>query len=452
MTDETSYRIVCEELNLILQVKVLTLDEERALFMDLRNMVEKGDDLIDINYYRKYIVKHFVVNLESIGEHAPDPDEDEDEYNSFVESLYECIIGVFPMFSIEFICSDINKESFLKLNGKHMSEELLKVLGHGIKPVEEKETKTISNIEEINDLEKHLKENIISQDSAIEAVVRSVKLKASGLSDQCALLFVGPTGVGKTELAKLLGKMYSGNFFKINCAEYAASHEYSKLIGAPPGYSGHEKKSILSEKSEQSDSWVFLFDEIEKAHHKLYDFLLSLLDDGTCTDNLGNVLNFKNSIFIFTSNKGMDEVKTESVGFASLRTQTLEALRKNTDETVRGSLKSHFSAEFLNRLDDVIVFNQLSKQDVKKIVYMNLEELPIEISTTLVNKVTEEAYSVEYGARNVARYIKTNIAPAVADAILSNKVPKNSTFYKTRFNKGQFSIIDVVDYEENKSA
>lgn len=452
MTDETSYRIVCEELNLILQVKVLTLNEERDLFMDLRSMVEKGEDLIDINYYRKYIVKHFVLNLESIGEHAPDPDEDEDEYNSFVESLYECIIGVFPMFSIEFVCADINKESFLKLNGKHMSEELLKVLGHGIKPVEEKESKRISNIEEINDLEKHLKENIISQDSAIEAVVRSVKLKASGLSDQCALLFVGPTGVGKTELAKLLGKMYSGNFFKINCAEYAASHEYSKLIGAPPGYSGHEKKSILSEKSEQSDAWVFLFDEIEKAHHKLYDFLLSLLDDGTCTDNLGNVLNFKNSIFIFTSNKGMDEVKTESVGFASLKTQTLEALRKNTDETVRGSLKSHFSAEFLNRLDDVIVFNQLSKQDVKKIVYMNLEELPIEISTTLVNKVTDEAYSVEYGARNVARYIKTNIAPAVADAILSNKVPKNSTFYKTRFNKGQFSIIDVVDYEENKSA
>jgi len=111
--------------------------------------------LIDINYYRKYIVKHFVVNLESIGEHAPDPDEDEDEYNSFVESLYECIIGVFPMFSIEFICSDINKESFLKLNGKHMSEELLKVLGHGIKPVRgERNQNKYSNIEEINDLEK----------------------------------------------------------------------------------------------------------------------------------------------------------------------------------------------------------------------------------------------------------------------------------------------------------
>jgi len=452
MTDKTSYRIVCEDLNLILQVKVLTLDEERTLFMNLRDMVEKGQELINTNSYREYLVKYFVLNLDSIGEHAPDPEEDEDEYASFVESIYECLIGVFPMFSLEFICADINKESFLKLNGKHMSEELIKILGHGIKTVEEKQTKVISSMGEIEDLESHLKDNIISQDSAIESVIRSVKLKASGLSDQCALLFVGPTGVGKTELAKLLGKMYSGNFFKINCAEYAASHEYSKLIGAPPGYSGHEKKSILAEKSEKSDAWVFLFDEIEKAHHKLYDFLLSLLDDGTCTDNLGNILNFKNSIFIFTSNKGMDEVKMDSLGFASLKTQTLESLRKNTDETVRSSLKSHFSAEFLNRLDDVIVFNQLSKEDVKKIVYMTLEELPIEISTSLVNRVTDEAYSVEYGARNVARYIKANIAPAVADAILSNKVPKNSTFYKSRYTKGQFKIIDVVDYEQNKSA
>lgn len=452
MTEQTSYRIVCEELNLILQIKVLTLDEERVLFSNLRDMVQNGDDLIDINYYRKYIVLHFVLNLDTLGEHAPDPEEDEDEYASFLESLYECIISIFPMFSIEFICADINKESFLKLNGKHMSEELIKVLGHGIKPVEEPESKRITNIEEINELEEYLKDNIISQDSAIESVVRSVKLKASGLSEQCALLFVGPTGVGKTELAKLLGNKYSGNFFKINCAEYAASHEYSKLIGAPPGYSGHEKKSILAEKSEQSDAWVFLFDEIEKAHHKLYDFLLSMLDDGTCTDNLGNVLNFKNSIFIFTSNKGMDEVKMDSLGFASLKTQTIESLRKNTDETVRSSLKSHFSAEFLNRLDDVIVFNQLSKSDVKKIVYMVLEELPIEVGTTLVNKVTDEAYSVEYGARNVSRYVKTHIAPAVADAILSNKVPKNSTFYKSRFNKGKFNIIDVKDIEENKSA
>ena len=153
----------------------------------------------------------------------------------------------------------------------------------------------LSSLEELELLEQHFGDNIVGQKDAIRALMRSLKLMASGLADHSSFLFVGPTGVGKTQIAKLLGEKFNGNFYKVNCAEYAGGHEYAKLIGSPPGYVGHSEKSLLAEKAEQSNSWVFLFDEIEKAHHKLYDFLLSLLDDGTCTDNMGQVLDFTQS-------------------------------------------------------------------------------------------------------------------------------------------------------------
>ena len=155
-------------------------------------------------------------------------------------------------------------------------------------------------IEDVNLLHTRFKDNIVGQKEAITSVINGIKVNAAGLSKHTSFLFVGPTGVGKTQLSKILGKHYSGDFYKINCAEYASGHEYAKLIGSPPGYVGHSEKSLLGEKADISNRWVFIFDEIEKAHDKFYDFLLSLLDDGTCTDNLGNVLDFSESVFIFT--------------------------------------------------------------------------------------------------------------------------------------------------------
>ena len=216
----------------------------------------------------------------------------------------------------------------------------------------------LSSIGDITAVEDYLKENIIGQRDAIASLVNSLKLMASGLAKHASFLFVGPTGVGKTQLAKLLGEKFSGNFYKINCAEYAGGHEYAKLIGSPPGYVGHTDKSFLAEKAEQSNRWVFLFDEVEKAHHKLYDFLLSLLDDGTCTDNLGTVLDFSESIFIFTSNQGIGDIKRESVGFNRSEEQVTD---KVTGDVIRKSIKSHFSPEFLNRLDDLVLFTSLTK-------------------------------------------------------------------------------------------
>ena len=303
----------------------------------------------------------------------------------------------------------------------------------------------LSSIEELERLDNYLKDNIVGQRNAIQALMKSLKLMASGLAKHSSFLFVGPTGVGKTQLGRLVGGQFSGNFYKINCAEYAGAHEYSKLIGAPPGYIGHTESSLLGEKAEESNRWVFLFDEIEKAHHKLYDFLLSLLDEGTCTDNLGNTLDFSESIFIFTSNQGLGEIKRDSVGFD--RDKEVVS-KKVTQEVINNSIKKHFSPEFLNRLDDIIFFDSLSRSEVKKITSLQLDELPIEKTDALVEFVVDGGYSDEYGARNIARFIKNNISDKVADAILGKLIPKKTgNLYTPRIVKGTVKIINTKKYQ-----
>ena len=209
---------------------------------------------------------------------------------------------------------------------------------------------------------------------------------------------------------------------------------------------GHSEKSLLGEKAEKSNKWVFLFDEIEKAHEKFYDFLLSLLDDGTCTDNMGNILDFSESIFIFTSNQGMSKVSYgKKLGFGSGEVDDLETFNQSKDLIV-GSVKEKFSSEFINRIDDILLFNALTKDDIFEIVHLNLEELPIVVSEELVNYVVEGAYSVEYGARNIKRFIKNNITTHIADAILNNKVPKTGDYYKFDLSESEAKIIDLKNY------
>ena len=209
---------------------------------------------------------------------------------------------------------------------------------------------------------------------------------------------------------------------------------------------GHTEKSLLGEKAAQSNQWVLLFDEVEKAHSKLHDFLLSLLDDGTVTDNLGNILDFSESIFIFTSNQGVSELKYDSLGFS--QGQDEERQTKINSEVISKSVKRNFSPEFLNRMDDMILFNSLSKKDVKKIASLELDKIPIKQTEKLVEYVVANGYSPEYGARNIARFIKNNISIKVADAILKKLVPKKQgEFYTPRMEKGEVKIIDTKKYE-----
>jgi len=443
MNKKKTYRIVCSELNLVLFVKGYSLGEEQKLYTSLRNKILKEDKPIKVEDYKNFIVKKFLMDADAFFEMLGT--EDVLELQEAIEAAYDAIIELYPPFALEFICQDLNTDTFMA----GVERRFLKHIKDQINQKhEEGSCVSLSSIEDINNLEDYFKENIIGQRRALDAIVKSLKLMASGLGGHSSFLFVGPTGVGKTQVGKLLGEKFSGNFYKINCAEYAGGHEYAKLIGSPPGYVGHTEKSLLAEKAERSNSWVFLFDEIEKAHYKLYDFLLSLLDDGTCTDNMGQVLDFSESIFIFTSNQGVGEINRDPVGFG----QAPEVTQDITDSIITNSVKKHFSPEFLNRIDDIVLFNSLTKVEVKKIAELQLDLLPIKVTAPLIDFVVEYGYSAEYGARNIARFIKNNITDKVADAVLNKLIPKKEgDYYMSRIVKGEVKIIDTKKYNVSSS-
>lgn len=437
-TNENIYRAVCRDLNTVLLIKGMTLDEEKALYWSIKKRVKDSEKPVNLEDYKKYLVQKFVLDVDVIMHHIQNSDMYEEE--EIYDIVYDHIISLYPNFSMSFICTDLNSNTFMSgLNDSSIFDKLRKKLGED----KDEQDINLSSLDDIKAAEKAFRKNILGQDEAIDSVIKALKLTATGLSQGTSFLFVGPTGVGKTELAKILGEKYSGNFYKINCAEYAGGHEYAKLIGSPPGYVGHTEKSLMAEKAEKSNRWVFLFDEIEKAHHKLYDFLLSLLDDGTCTDNMGNVLDFSESLFIFTSNKGIVESKQRRVGF----TQNDPTEEEKVD-AVKNSVKGHFSPEFMNRIDEVVVFNSLTKKDVRKIAKLQLGKIPIQITEPLVDYVVKHGYSREYGARNIARFIKNNISDKIADAILNKKVPrKEGEYYSPKITKDGVKIYDVKNFE-----
>tara|TARA_R110000796_G_scaffold117128_2_gene229767 strand:+ start:204 stop:1532 length:1329 start_codon:yes stop_codon:yes gene_type:complete len=438
MSKKKTYRVVCPELDLVLFVKGYSLTEEQKLYESLRDKILKEDKSIKIEDYKTFIVRKFLIDVEGFFD-LLDTD-DLEEMNDGVDAAYNAIVGLYPPFALEFICTDLNTDTFMS----GVERRFLKHIKDQIQSKSEQGgSVALSGIEDINSLEEFFKDNIIGQRKALDAIIKALKLMASGLSGHSSFMFVGPTGVGKTQVGKLLGEKFSGNFYKINCAEYAGGHEYAKLIGSPPGYVGHSEKSLLAEKAEESNQWVFLFDEIEKAHHKLYDFLLSLLDDGTCTDNMGTVLDFSESIFIFTSNQGAQDIKRNPVGFDRVG----DIKQSITDGVIRDSIKNHFSPEFLNRIDDIVVFNSLTKPEVRKIAELQLEDLPIKATTPLIDYIVEKGFSSEYGARNIARFIKNNISDKIADAILNKLVPKkDGAYYTPRIVKGEVKIIDTQKY------
>ena len=442
-----NYKVVCSPLDLVLVVKKFNLEEEKRLYDSVQKKLNSAKEPIRVDTYKDFILKEFLVDYLGLIEMLPT---DLEEKSIVIEAVYNAITDLYVPFKLEIVCADINSGLFLEGEVSEVIQKIQKKFAKNVLKYPEAELETfcsgIQTMKDLEDLEQNLLDNIIGQDEAVKTLIKNIKLNAAGLANHTSLMFVGPTGVGKSELAKILGQSYSGNFFKINCAEYSNGHEYAKLIGSPPGYVGHSEKSLLGEKAEKSNKWVFLFDEIEKAHEKFYDFLLSLLDDGTCTDNMGNILDFSESIFIFTSNQGMSKVSYgKKLGFGSCEVDDLETFNQSKDLIV-GSVKEKFSSEFINRIDDILLFNALTKDDIFEIVHLNLEELPIVVSEELVNYVVEGAYSVEYGARNIKRFIKNNITTHIADAILNNKVPKTGDYYKFDLSESEAKIIDLKNY------
>ena len=291
-------------------------------------------------------------------------------------------------------------------------------------------------------LEATLHKRVIGQEEAVTAVAKAVRRGRVGLKDPGrpigSFLFLGPTGVGKTEISKALAEAVFGNeqaMIRVDMSEYMEKHSVSKMIGSPPGYVGHEDGGQLSEKVRRNPYSVVLFDEIEKAHPDVFNILLQVLDDGHITDSQGRKVDFKNTIIIMTSNAGAQSiVEPKKLGFLSQddEKQNYERMKNSVMEEVRRI----FRPEFLNRIDETIVFRSLNKADMKQIVTLMLKDLTDrckkQMGITLIvrdsvkNYIVEKAYQPKYGARPLRRKIQNEIEDKLAEEILDGKVKKGS--------------------------
>lgn len=296
--------------------------------------------------------------------------------------------------------------------------------------------------EKYRDLEKHLKSNVIGQDEAIKKVSKAIKRSRVGLKDPNSpigtFIFVGPTGVGKTYLAKQISEeIFDGeeNLIRLDMSEYMERHTVSKLIGSPPGYVGYDEGGQLTERVRTNPYSVILFDEIEKAHPDVFNVLLQILDEGRLTDSQGREVDFTNTVIIMTSNAGASQLSKKNViGFGSLDDAEKRDY-ENTKEIVNSELKNLFKPEFLNRIDDIIVFNRLNKEDIKEIVELKLDELIERIedmgyeakyTDKVVEKIAEVGFDDSYGARPLERAIKTEIEDLIAEKILDKEITKDN--------------------------
>ncbi len=285
-------------------------------------------------------------------------------------------------------------------------------------------------------LEKDMSEKVIGQNEAIKAVSRAIKRGRVGLKNENkptgSFLFLGPTGVGKTELSKVLAESLFGSrkdLIRVDMSEYMEKHSVSKLIGSPPGYVGYDEGGQLSEKIRRKPYSVILFDEIEKAHPDVFNILLQVLDDGHITDSTGRNVDFKNTIIILTSNVGAKEIigKTQ-LGFNVVDNETAD--NDYVKKVAIEQLKKEFKPEFLNRIDDIIVFKTLGKENIKKIVKLVLQDLTdrvqnnigieLEYTDNLITHIAEKGYDKNYGARPIHRKVQELVEDKLADELLSD--------------------------------
>ncbi len=295
--------------------------------------------------------------------------------------------------------------------------------------------------EKLARMEEELKKRIVGQDDAIHKIADVVRRARAGISDPNrpigSFIFLGPTGVGKTELTKTLAQfMFNDDkaLVRVDMSEYMERHSVSKLLGSPPGYVGYDEAGQLTEAVRHRPYSVILFDEIEKAHPEVFNVLLQVLDEGRLTDGKGRVINFKNTIIILTSNIGSNFVeKMETIGFSN---NSPKEEYSGMKDKVTGSLKDHFRPEFLNRLDEVIVFDVLSTDAIKEIVNIRTQavkerlagkDIVLEISDEALSYLAKEGYNPHYGARPLNRLIQTKILNPVASHIISNGVVKGDT-------------------------
>lgn len=297
-----------------------------------------------------------------------------------------------------------------------------------------------SEIKKLAKAEEELSKRVKGQDSAISSVANAIRRSRAGISEEQkpigSFLFVGPTGVGKTELGKALANfMFNSehSLIRLDMSEFMEKHSVAKIIGSPPGYVGHDEGGQLTEKIRRRPYSVVLFDEIEKAHPEVFNILLQILDDGRLTDSKGRIVNFKNTIIIMTSNLGNEVIKQYSIGFADSENEK-EAKKYRSEEMkekIDAILKDHFKLEFLNRIDEIVIFKSLDKATLVKIVDLEIEKLEkrlndqninIKIGAKVKKALAEKGYDTTFGARPLKRIIQNMILDELALDIIEGKI------------------------------
>ena len=340
-------------------------------------------------------------------------------------------------------------------SGEVTAEDIAKIVSEwtGIPVVQltKEESERLLNMENV------LHERVIGQSEAVTAIAKAIRRGRVGLKDPKrpvgSFIFLGPTGVGKTELCKALVEAMFGDenaMLRLDMSEYMEKHTVSKLIGSPPGYVGFEEGGQLTEKVRRKPYSVVLFDEIEKAHPDVFNMLLQILEDGRLTDSQGRTVDFKNTIIIMTSNVGARLIteKQSSLGFNSENENAEESEKKDIKELVTGELRKVFRPEFLNRVDDIIVFNKLNKDEIKQIAVKmlktlenRLDKMNIKISFTdnAISEIADKGFDENYGARPLRRAIQNEIEDPLSEQMLEGKV-KDGAVVTCDFADGQFTF------------
>ena len=323
--------------------------------------------------------------------------------------------------------------------------------GVPVNKIVEEEAERLLNLEEI------LHGRVVGQDQAVKSISRAIRRSRAGLKDPKrpigSFLFLGPTGVGKTELCKALAEVQFGDenqIIRIDMSEYMEKHAVSKLIGSPPGYVGYNEGGQLTEKVRRHPYSVVLFDEIEKAHPDVFNILLQILDDGRLTDSKGRTVDFKNTILIMTSNVGAKTIKKQkTLGFG-----TPDKDKKERDEydkmkeNIMSELKKQFRPEFLNRIDDIIVFHSLNKEDISQIVKLmcktlvkRLDEMTIklEMDEDAIDLIAKSGFDLEYGARPLKRSIQKELENELSELILQGTI-KSGDIVEATVKEGKMTF------------
>lgn len=387
-------------------------------------------------------------------------------YNDEVLPLFKKVNRVYKLEALEEllyqICVEVNPhleihQVALPIEGDEDGFGCL----HLINNQQEKNKKDFKK--KIAEMESKLSNMIIGQKETVSIVSNAVKKAAVGLKAPNrpigVFFLVGSTGTGKTEMAKATARHLYGDLTKlvrVDCSEYALPHEYAKLIGAPPGYIGHNEGGFLTEAVKEKKGCVILFDEIEKAHFKVHNLLLQIMDEGFLTDNKGSIVGFSHCIIFLTSNIGVEQVANikNRMGFDMSKRQVLD--KSHMDDAITEAMKDVFNPEFINRLDDLIVFNSLDEKDCVKIAKNQLDEVSSylkssEIKLSFTNKVKQyiakEGYNPEYGARELRRIIQKKIENPLSELILHGDFQKGDAI---KVNVSRNKVNFKVKYAERK--